>query len=654
MKKKLLITFVFAIILLFAWNNKANATYNVENIVDYDIEIHVNEDSSMNVTEKITVNALGKDIVHGIYRDFPTQYRNKVVSFILDEVTLDGETVNYTTESISRGVRIKIGSSNNVVSTGLHTYEIKYTTERQIFFEDEYNEFYWNLIGSGWNFDIEACSAKVYFPEGTIILKDEIKTYVGEYGNSAESDDVYWYVDEENECVCFNMFYKIPSQNAFTVVVRVNRGTISEPTFEQIFKWTIQDNAMYIVIFIGMILLGIWQFFSWKRAGKDPKKNIIIPKYYPPEGLDVADVKYIDTMGESNRILEATIISLATKGFLKFTKTSEKSNTIVIEKIQDRNIDDYSNVVSKNEKNVYSLLKDKETLKYSSSFNDRIQKMDKSITSELEDRYKNKMFFKNYKQIIISIIATVIIFFIGLIVEVTINPYVTFNQEKILFVIALIFIFTMISVVYRSLIKNKSNKFLGFMFMIIWGGPFILIGIQLAITVLDLYLQYLFQAFVVVDVFLQNFFFIKWIPRYSEEGMRIKEDIDGFKMFIKVAKDDDFSDKTPEMFDKYFAYAYVLGLENKWAKKFEEILEQQKYTPTWCSAYMFHNGLFNCVDFTSSFSSSFSTGMSSASTAPSSSSSSGGGGFSGGGGGGRRPVAAGKVSWLNHVKEYKN
>lgn len=160
------------------------------------------------------------------------------------------------------------------------------------------------------------------------------------------------------------------------------------------------------------------------------------------------------------------------------------------------------------------------------------------------------------------------------------------------------------------------------------------------------------KAMIFIASVVDNVIYWKLIRRYSEEGVRIKEDIEGFRMFIKVAKDDDFPNKTPEMFDKYFSYAYVLGLENKWADKFENILKEANYKPSWCYDNMFYDGRFNATTFTSSFSSSFSSGMSAAATAPSSSySSSGGGfsgggssggGFSGGGGGGRRPVEAGK------------
>ena len=643
MRKKLLFTFLFMAVLVFGFNIKSNAA-SKEDIVDYDIEIHVNEDASMDVTEKITVNAQGIDIVHGIYRDFPTQYKNKTVTFKINDVTLDGEDVKYITEGVSRGVRIKIGSSNSDVPKGLHTYKIEYTTERQMFFEEDYNELYWNLIGSGWNFDIEECSARIYFPKGTEILEDDIKAYVGAYGDTEESDDVYWYVNEDESCVYFNVFREIPSLNAFTILVRSEKGTIAEPTLGQKFRWFIQDNAMFVFILIGMIGLGIWQFFIWKKHGKDPEKNVIIPKYYPPEGMNVGDVKYVDTMGKTDRILEATFISLATKGFLKFDKGSEKNSVMTVEKTYGKNPDEYKDELSEFERDVYRSIGSKEKLGYTPSLYDILQRLKKRISKKLSEKYDDKMFFKNIKYSVISIVVSVILFVVGAIVGTISNPYITsYGIENIMTILAIAFIFFMVIFLCKDLIKAKSNRLISFIFILIWGVPFLIFGIAMSLEVIRSFMESIFQAFIIVGIVLQNYLFIKWIPRYTQEGMRIKEDIDGFKMFINVAKDDDFKDKTPEMFDKYFAYAYVLGLENKWASKFEDILKQADYIPTWCSTYMFDDGVFNCPAFTSSFSSTFSSSMSSASTVPaSSSSSSGGGGFSGGGGGGRRPEVAGK------------
>lgn len=660
MKKKIFFGILLVVILIMSIGVNANASYddsydysdyysndtyyNKEEILDYDIEMHVNEDATMDVTETITVNAMGQEIQHGIYRDFPTQYKNKLVTFKINKVTLDGDKVDFTTESVDRGVRIKIGSSDEYVTQGQHTYVIDYTTERQMFFEDDYNELYWNLIGSGWNFDIEKCSAKIYFPKKTEILEDDIKSYVGKYGNSEESDDVYYYVDRTNAVVYFDLYKMIPSNNAFTVIVRVEKGTIDEPTFEQKVEWFLEDNAMYIVIFIGMIGLGIWQFFTWENKGKDPKKNVIVPKYYPPEGLEVGDVRYIDTMGETSRILGAILISLATKGFLKFTKNSEKSKTIVIEKVLEKGICEKKDTLSENEKMVYELLGNKETLKYSEEFYKKVHKIQSNIERDLEKKYKNKLFFKNVRKVVASILVTAVIITLGIIVGNVINPYASLmNVQNLFMVLISAGLIIMVFYVCKLIYKKSEDRIFNITFSILWGGPFLLFGIIMGVGVIARYAEYVFQGFVLVGVFIQNYLFIKWIPRYSEEGMRIKENIEGFEMFIKTAKDDDFADKTPEMFDKYFAYAYVLGLENEWASKFEEILKQANYTPSWCSDYMFVSGVFDCSSFTSSFSTSISSGVSSASTAPSSSSSSGGGGgFSGGGGGGRWPEVAGR------------
>lgn len=675
MKKKICFIIFLAVILMMSINVKVNASYddnydysdyysndtyyNKEEILDYDIEMHVNEDATMDVTETITVNAMGQEIQHGIYRDFPTQYKNKLVTFKINKVTLDGDKVDFTTESVDRGVRIKIGSSDEYVTQGQHTYVIDYTTERQMFFEDDYNELYWNLIGSGWNFDIEKCSAKIYFPKKTEILEDDIKSYVGKYGTSIESDDVYYYVDHTNAIVYFDLYKRIPKSHAFTVVVRVEKGTIDEPTFVQKAKWLVEDNAMYVVVFIGMICLGIWQFFTWKSNGKNPEKNVIIPKYYPPEGLDAGDVRYIDTMGETSRILEATLISLATKGFLKFTKNSEKSKTLIIEKVLENGVYEKTDTLSENEKMVYESLENKETLKYSEEFYKKINELKLNISKNLEKKYKDKLFFKNLKKVTISILLTALIIIIGVIIGYVINPFALITNIKnigsiVLIIGILIMIFEVCKAfalgiilmsfgLFRSPDKNKKKSNFNTNFSLLCGGLFLLFVIVIAADVTPTHIEYIFQGFVIVGVFIQNYLFIKWIPRYSEEGMRIKENIEGFEMFIKKAKDDDFADKTPEMFDKYFAYAYVLGLENEWASKFEEILKQANYTPSWCSDYMFVSGVFDCSSFTSSFSTSISSGVSSASSAPSSSSSSGGGGgFSGGGGGGRWPEVAGR------------
>ncbi len=639
MKKKLLVFLSLLLLVATIFARPVNALdieYNEENIRDYDVEIYLNEDATMEVTEKIQVYAAGEEIKHGIYRDFPTQYSNKKVKFDVTEVLLDGDSENYSLEAIDRGVRIKIGNENENVSKGLHTYTISYETERQIAFEDDYDELYWNVIGSGWNFSIDHCHARVYLPEGAKVIEDKLKTYTGEYGSKEKTNHVYMYT--AGNFIDYEIMDRLNKQEAFTISVCIEKGALIEPSMSQKIGWFLEDNAIALTLIILMLFLAIWQIVMWKKRGVDPKPNVIIPKYFPPEGMAPSDTKYVSTMGSMSKIMEATIINMAVKGYFKFEKADKKKIKIVknLEKTDLSQLDE-------NELKIYNSFNTEETLVYSSSLQSKIQKCTETISKNLKEKYNDKLFFKNTSLITISIVATIIFLVISTIVGVTINPFATYGfMEQFIVSIPLGF-FTMFLISLVNTIKRGSSPALVVILLVIFTIPIIMaIGI-FALSMIISLLEFSLNVWAIIIVFVDNYVFYKLIRRYSEEGLRKKEDIEGFKMFIKTAKDDDFKEKTPEMFDKYFPYAYVLGLENKWAKKFEDVLAEANYTPTWCSYDMFNAGTFNAMVFTNAFSSSFSSGMSSASTAPSSSGGSGGGGFSGGGGGGRRPEGAGKA-----------
>ena len=91
--------------------------YNNEKINSYDSIIYVNQDGSLTVTENIDVTALGLEIKRGIYRDFPTKYKDSNgvkhnVEFNVLEVKKDGISEPYHIENISNGVRVYIGEAN--------------------------------------------------------------------------------------------------------------------------------------------------------------------------------------------------------------------------------------------------------------------------------------------------------------------------------------------------------------------------------------------------------------------------------------------------------------------------------------------------------------------------------------------------------------
>ncbi len=184
--------------------------------------------------------------------------------------------------------------------------------------------------------------------------------------------------------------------------------------------------------------------------------------------MNVGDVKYVDTMGKTNRILEATLISLATKGFLKFEKENKKKSVMTIVRVPDKNIYEDKEKVSAIEREVFMAIGSRQELEYSDYFYKTIQRLQNKIKNELSEKYDNKLFFKNFKYSIISIVVSVILFIIGIIVGNIINPYIVeFGTETIVSMLMAVFLFFIVISVCGNLIKTKNNKFITFIFILL-------------------------------------------------------------------------------------------------------------------------------------------------------------------------------------------
>ena len=64
-----------------------------ERILDFHSDIAVAADAGMRVTETIRVRAEGQQIRHGIYRDFPTDYRDRYGNRLTPELSRPAKRV---------------------------------------------------------------------------------------------------------------------------------------------------------------------------------------------------------------------------------------------------------------------------------------------------------------------------------------------------------------------------------------------------------------------------------------------------------------------------------------------------------------------------------------------------------------------------------
>ena len=136
----------------------------------------VQSDGVLDVTETITVKAEGNEIRRGIYRDFPTTFEDDDgtvhhVTFDVVSVTRDGrpETVIHSNRE---GVRIRIGEESTYLARPAYTYQLRYTTGRQIRFFPDHTELYWNVTGNDWSFPIDMAEARINLPDAGAVPVD--------------------------------------------------------------------------------------------------------------------------------------------------------------------------------------------------------------------------------------------------------------------------------------------------------------------------------------------------------------------------------------------------------------------------------------------------------------------------------------------------
>ncbi len=125
------------------------------------------------------------------------------------------------------------------------------------------------------------------------------------------------------------------------------------------------------------------------------------------------------------------------------------------------------------------------------------------------------------------------------------------------------------------------------------------------------------------------------MPSYTRKGIKVKEKLLGFKLYLETAKKDRIKfhnapEKKPEIFEKFLPYAMIFGVEKEWAEQFKDIYNSN---PDWYETNADTTfGAMNLVNSLNSFGVTTTSAIGSGSI--SSSASSGGSGFSGGGTGG--------------------
>ncbi|MCP5093712.1 MAG: DUF2207 domain-containing protein, partial [Gammaproteobacteria bacterium] len=242
-----------------------------ERILSFHSEIRVMTDGMIEVTETILVRAEGNRIKRGIYRDFPTEYEDKLgneykVAFEPLAVLRNDNAESYHTQPVRRGVRTYFGHKNRFIERGHHTYTFRYRASRMLGFFGEHDELYWNVTGFDWAFPIDKASATVILEFDAPLSGITKEAYTGPIG--AKGQDYHSRLDSSRR-VYFEANKPLSPVNGLTIVVGWPKGFVAEPTFSDKLGWLLKDNKNLLAVVVGFLLLLAYYIPVWRKYGKD-------------------------------------------------------------------------------------------------------------------------------------------------------------------------------------------------------------------------------------------------------------------------------------------------------------------------------------------------------------------------------------------------
>jgi uncharacterized membrane protein YgcG len=620
----------------------APAAAQTEGIHSFDSRITVNSDGSMQVVETISVESAGVDMVHGIYRDFPTRYRDRAgnhysVLFDIVKVRRDGNSEPYHTEELGNGVRVYFGSSTYELPPGPHTYQFTYRTNRQLGFFRDHDELYWNVTGNAWKFPIDAATATVFLPANVRNLVTDLEGYTGYEG---EKGQAYTARRDEDSNPTFRAENLAPGQG-LSIVVTWPKGLIAEPTAAQKRAWFIADNKSLIFGVAGWIVVLLYYVMIWGMVGRDPARGTIVPLYEPPDNMSPAAMRFLERMGFDEKAFTAAIMGLAAKGYLTIEQDESRTYKLARRKTASEN-----NLSADENSLARILFEDGSPLILKNKNHELLSRARKAVENNLHATLETTSFRTNARYLWPGIVMSILT--IAAVVLMTGGSRTPVALFMSVWLTGWSFgVYMLVSSVVRAWKSVRTEGVLGVGqagFLTLFSIPFLIgecVGLGLMIWACGVA-----AAGIIAGAIGLNVLFHHLLKAPTLAGRALMDRVEGFKMFLTAVDADRLQtiarpDKTAQLFERFLPYAFALGVEHAWAQQFAQVLAQAasaggsggtSYSPSWYSGAALAS--FSATDFTSSFSSSFSSAISSSSAAPGSSSGSGGGGSSGGGGGG--------------------
>ena len=487
-------------------------------IENYEVALQVSKERKVHVKEAITVRFTAP--VHGINRDIPTA---------------NGEITNIdVSEPFSRfynngTLRLRIGDANQLVS-GQKVYQIEYN--HQLY--SNKNEFYYNLIGTGWDVPINKVRFYVKMPDK--VEDSKVGLSIGSYGTRGFEGGAEFSVKGAE--IWGQTFRTLAPYEGMTLRAEVSDGYFIDAT-----------SGRANLVWLGLLLCTLFSFLTWYQYGKDEHVTPVVT-FNPPEDINSAEAELVMNEKITERGLISLIIKLADEGCFKIRSEKKKFMLCDFKEYNGNN---------KIERSLFNLLKKQVTdwgitddeLKVSNSFYSGWRNLCRDATGYADRKrfYEKSSMnplrnFMMFLYIIGTILLTVFTLF---------NYHFSSTFFSALMPIGVMIIFMLVLVFTPKL----SSKICFMLFLI----PMLLaFGAQFYEEMMPGNLS---QAVMGAACIISTIVCYVQMLKPNIEGRLLKGRLLGLKHFIKVAEKKKLEmmvEQNPQYFYKILPYAYILGV----------------------------------------------------------------------------------------------
>ncbi|MDE6476032.1 MAG: DUF2207 domain-containing protein [Erysipelotrichaceae bacterium] len=559
--KRVLILLCCLCIPFFSINVEAAEDFYINNL---DITIIVKEDGVLTVRE--TYGIYFRSPRRGFYRTIPTKYEMNW--------DIDGKEVKknyyfpvknintYETESkIERrreGVVIRLGDPDQYVK-GSQKYEIEYEVHMRDLDLDGKQMLYWNLIGDGFDTHINNFSFHINMPKE--FDANQVAAYSGVYGSTQSNIEI----SVDGKRISGSNIKKLKSNEAVTIKVDLEDGYF---TFKKPLNYAVPIVLSMLAVFIIVIL------FFRKYIKKDDM--IVTVEFKAPDGLSSAEIGYIVDGIVDDKDIFSLIIEWARRGYIIIHEEDEKFS---LEKIKD-----LEKTCPRHERVFFESLfvKDKTIVTQEDLKAERIQWGLRGAKTAMQMYFQEesrKIFLKKSFRIFATFMGECACLPSVLLVFSMYIGYYDITELPFIAMAGIIVVLFILMFQYKKRYAMKKQKFklnrtLCILTLCILVG-FIFIELN------NNYPEHLmFHIGYCILTGLFTYLMLHTRSR-TEEGHRKFCKILGLREFIETCEQEKLEllvKENPSAFFDILPYAYVLGLSNVWADKFENIAMEQ---PDW-------------------------------------------------------------------------